>query len=151
MKEARSGHTYAYKKKQIKNYIRKIMIGRMVAYNIQDLIDNVFQINVDNYGDISIEPKEEYHSVITLLDITKQTRKISRALNIEPSKDMSEHYVSVNYYLYFNLHDSQTIGVNIYMSTRNNEPCEITYKRKMHKVPVYTGFCKEFMEEKVLS
>lgn len=143
---------------ETKRKVRKMgmimMLSKMVADNIADLIPDQWEIIP--FGFVSafkIQPKEGIE--ITADKFEKFVYKLARAFNKEPNISIDESIMEADFYVYVSGGNSDFAGryesVMIEIIVGNTEKCEIVYKEKMTKVAELTGYCKALKEKKYLT
>jgi len=142
---------YVSKKEEVKKFVTAIRFMKMVAENIADLVPETWHLNpMQTYPEIDIIARDS--ETVTVEDFKKLTSKLAKAFGEEPSVFIDEHRMLSRFYIYPREHigdpsRSWGSGVCIEIQSHNAEKCEITYKRKMQKVPVLTGYCKALSEK----
>jgi hypothetical protein len=131
---------------------RRIMYTRMFLEANSGLFPEGWTLTLWAPGYITVAAPES----VALPEFIKVADRIAKKLNCEPKKQISEERVAFNYSVWFGEYrktwkKSRCLqSVNLELTTKNTEGCEVTYKRKMQKVPVLTGYCKEIYEQKHL-
>jgi len=142
---------YVSKKEEVKKFVTAIRFMKMVAENIADLVPETWHLNpMQTYPEIDIIARDS--ETVTVEDFKKLTSKLAKAFGEEPSVFIDERRMLSRFYIYPREHigdpcHSWGSGVCIEIQSHNAEKCEITYKRKMQKVPVLTGYCKALSEK----
>jgi len=142
-------------KEGLRNIVLSIMMSKMVFDVLNEIVPSNWAIKPDYWrGDLRVTSAcEEIKPTPNELD--KLVAKIAKYFNTEPSISIDENSVSAS----INIYRSKKLGsysteygaaVTIAISTSNTEKCEITYKRKMRKIPILSGYCKELAEKKYL-
>lgn len=130
----------------------QIMVTRMVADNIKDIVPKGWAMQVSSWGaHITLEPPEG-----TALDeVVKQAGKLAKKLNKEPTKSINRGEINITFYLYPTFMEKTmwrcSCAVGIYVN--NTEACDIEVVEEMQPVKkiILTGYCKALVESKYLS
>ena len=140
-------------KKEMKDRIRRIAYTKMFLDANSDLFPEEWNLTMWFPGYLRLSAPEGTQ----LPDFVKVADRIAKKMLVEPDNTIGEDHVEYTFKVWLGEY-SKTFGssrgmqcVNLEVTTKNTEGCEVTYKRKMHKIPVLTGYCKEISEQKLLS
>lgn len=142
---------YLYKKEEVSKFITSVRQSKMVLDAITPLLSRLWRYEPFSwYSEIDIVP--ENRDAITIEDFRKLTSKIAKAFSVEPTVYVDERQMLARFFIYptKTMGDSSKVygaGTIVEIRTSNSEKCEITYKRKMQKVPVLSGYCKALTEK----
>lgn len=145
-------NAYSSKKEELKKIVTAIRFMKMVVDNLPDLVSASWRINPQpSYPEIDIIAADS-EKPVTIEDFKKLTSKLAKAFGEEPFVYIDEKRMMARFYVYPRVHMGGRgrewgAGVRIEVQSHNTEKCEITYKRKMQKVPVLTGYCKALSEK----
>jgi len=149
MKTSEMKQEFSWAKRALRAVTYRIMVGRMVADNIADLIPKGWEMQHNNYY-LSFAPAEG--SGITAADLDKLGAKLARAFNCEPKKTITADVIDFTWWVYptfMNKWDWKE-SVMIEFKIGNTEKCDFIVKRKMQKISEPTGYCKALAEKKYL-
>jgi hypothetical protein len=132
---------------------RQIMLSRMVADNITDIIPIGWKITPRDTWGLRLSPEENV--VVTADQFDKIISKFARTFNKEPRVNINTDIMDGSFWVY---PGGQHIGkdnfrwesIMIEIVVGNTEKCEFIYKRKMNKQAQLTGYCKILAEKKYL-
>jgi hypothetical protein len=157
-----------YYKRAIRRIGTRMMLSNMIIQNIEDIIPKGWELVQDSSGTIKLSPPKE--TTVTADIFEKTVKHFAKCLVKEPSVNITETEMTASFYVYpAGNHETQWDSFNesyedamknvknndhrfryesILFSVviNNSEKCEITYKRKMTKVPELTGYCKLLAE-----
>jgi len=144
--------TYKIAKQTARRVGKESMFGRMCFQNLQDLLPTDWELYIYSPQMIRLTAPDE----VPMNEALKIVDKLARKLNIEPEKTISEYQFTSTFQLSYQRKSSIVFPNSVWKSfyfelcSKNTEKCEVTYKRKMKKIPVLTGYCKEVAEKKHL-
>jgi len=138
--------TYVYYRKQLREVVHRIMIARMIAQNIAELIPAGWELQQGSWATLEYKPAEG--SSITVADMDKACGRLARKLRNEPTRTVGKDKIDFTFYLYPRTGDYSCTMVSFLIG--NSESCDFEVKRKMQKTYVPTGYCKKLAEAKYL-
>jgi hypothetical protein len=151
MKTQEFKREFNYAKRALRSTVNKIMLARMVADNIADLIPQEWQLT--NRGSYYLQFRPAEGATVTIADLAKLATKLAKAFNKEPAKTVTKDTVDFTWYSYpafLNKWD-WTESVMIEFAMGNTEKCEFIKKRKSVTQFEPTGYCKALKEKQYLT
>jgi len=150
MKTSEMKSDYHYAKRTLRSISSKVMVARMVADNIADLIPKEWQLQ--NNGSYYLHFRPAEGSGVTAADLDKLAKKLSKAFNTEPTKTVTPETIDFTWWSYPSFMErwNWKESVMIEFVIGNTEKCDFVVKRKMRKVSESTGYCKALQEKKYL-
>ncbi len=147
--------SYKQKKGEQQGMVRRILYTKMFIDAHNYLFPDGWTLFMLWPGFLTLKAPEG----IQLPEFVKVADRIAKKFRQEPDKEIDKNNVRFTFKVWFGEYSktwTNRAGYNnlqsvyLELTTKNTEECEITYKRKMHKVPVLTGYCKEIAEQKHL-
>ena len=119
--------------------IHKVMLCRMAADNIRDIVPDYLNIEPNKWVPaILIKPKDENATADIFENATK---KISQKLHEKPDIEITKEKLKATWW--FNFKEAM-IKLELYFG--NTEQCEIEYTEETIQVPKLTGYCAKLKE-----
>lgn len=142
---------YRQAKKEWKENCQDIIMTAMILQNLEGVLPD-WEPFVWGTRYVDFKAPEG----TTVPEFMKVIDGLAKKLNLEPDKTVNENSIKATFQVHLWKNKVFTKrkyynNVHLEFSTKNSEPCEITYKRKMRKVPILTGYCKEIAEQKHLA
>jgi hypothetical protein len=152
LKHAMDDAKEAVKKAQaaLKDASYRIMLTRMVADNIADLMPKGWEIKPYYYGTaVHFNAVDEK---ITLADLDKLATKLAKAFDTEPMKLIGTNTVNFTFYLYPKNGAKQCpTGTRLELTIGNTEKCEVETVDVIKKETKLTGYCAALEAKKYLT
>lgn len=140
---------YEYKKEQIKDFAKRMMLLRMTYENVKEFLpkDWILEPMRPYNMAIMIKPPEDVN--ITIDEFEKIVARIAKKLNLQPDIRITEYILEATFYCYVrhNLYISAPIDIVV----GNTEKCEITYTNRVVSERTLTGYCKVLAEKQFIS
>lgn len=142
------------KKAEVRAFAKSVSFVVMMAQSLANIVPKGWQLK-PSYWARGLKLVADENNPVTADVFDKLVAKYAKIFGTEPNMHISETTMSAEFYIHRRLkfgHSRNDWDAYVWfeITTSNTEKCEITYKRKMQKVPILTGYCKVLSEKKYL-
>jgi len=141
---------YLSKFKNLKTEIRimahKVMLSRMVADNLRDIIPTAYQIEPVSFSyGVRISPVD---AGMTVDHFPKLTARLTKIFHRKPSVEVSKEYMTATWWIYPGFEEKfiSDNQIRIELVFGNTEKCELIPKTLTYEGYELTGYCKAVKE-----
>jgi len=152
---------YKRLKNELRNDVKRMSFGKMVAQNIEDILPKQWKLEPDNYrGDLRISPRGD---ALTADRFDKLLAILSRHLQSEPTKRIDKKTLYAYFVIYrtdttrpvtnYKAYSDYNVSIRIEINVNNTESCEIVTETVTETVErtTLTGYCKAIAEKHYLN